>query len=274
MPPSPSGAWQSSFSFGGDFKSYQLTSNKTNIFAIPTTFEIIDGTIITNLGFTNVSPTPQPTGLTAKSLDYVPLTLRYDGSFRDPLGVTSFGLGLSLNAWYSGSLSNLHNASGSTNMNGNWIIITPSIARDFTFHTNWTLSLRADGQVASEPLISNEQFGAGGINTVRGYREGEVFGDDGWHVSIEQKTPAYIIGPMGQQRLAVRGTIFMDYAEAYLLDPQGQKSRIPLWGIGAGAVISLGTYWEARVIFSEPLLTAGSTEAYHPRFNFAVTGQF
>jgi len=155
------------------------------------------------------------------------------------------------------------------------VIVTPSITRDFIFHTNWTLSLRLDGQIASEPLISNEQFGAGGVNSVRGYREGEVFGDDGWRASIEQKTPAYIVGPLGRrQKLAVRGSIFMDYAEAYLLDPQGRNNRTPLWGVGAGAVVSLGIYWEARLIFSEPLLGAGSTGAYHPRFNFAVTGQF
>jgi hypothetical protein len=276
LPLMPAGAWQSAFSLGADFKSYQLTSHKTNIiFQPPVVITNAGGVVITNAGFTIPTPTPLPAGLTAKSLDYLPLSLRYDGSLRDAFGITSMGLGLSLNGWYSGSLSNLHNTSGSTNMHGNWIIVTPSISRDFIFHANWTLSLRIDGQIASEPLISNEQFGAGGVNSVRGYREGEVFGDDGWHASLEQKTPAYIVGPLGaHERLAVRGSIFMDYAEAYLLDPQGQKNRIPLWGIGAGAVISLGTYWEARLIFSEPLLTAGSTEAYHPRFNFAVTGQF
>jgi hemolysin activation/secretion protein len=276
LPMPSAGAWQSAFSFGADFKSYQLTSHKTNIiFQPPVVITNAGGTIITNAGFTIPTPTPLPDGLTAKSLDYLPLSLRYDGSLHDALGITSFGLGLSLNAWYSGSLSNLHNTSGSTNMHGSWIILTPSISRDFVLYTNWTLSLRVDGQIASEPLISNEQFGAGGVNSVRGYREGEVFGDDGWHVSIEEKTPAYIIGPLGaRQRLAVRGSIFMDYAEAYLLDPQGQKSRIPLWGVGAGVVISLGNYWDARLIFSEPLLSAGSTKAYQPRFNFAVTGQF
>jgi len=98
-------------------------------------------------------------------------------------------------------------------MHGNWIIVTPSLSRDFIFHTTGHCRFTL-GQVASEPLISNEQFGAGGVNSVRGYREGEVFGDDGWRASIEQKTPAYIIGPLGgHQRLAVRGSIFMDYAK-------------------------------------------------------------
>jgi len=275
LPMPQEGNWQSGFSFGGDFKSYGLVSHKTNIFMVPPFYQTNDdGSVNFVAGHTNSTPIPT-NGFIAKSLDYVPLSLRYDGGIRDALGITSFGLGLSLNAWYSGSLSNLHNASGSTNMHGNWIIVNPSLSRDFIFHTNWTLSLRLDGQVASEPLISNEQFGAGGVNSVRGYREGEVFGDDGWRAGIEQKTPAYVIGPLGgRQRLAVRGSVFMDYAEAYLLDPQGRNTRTPLWGVGAGAVVSLGVYWEARLLFSVPLLTAGSTDSYQPRFNFAITGQF
>src|SRR5262249_5901285 len=146
--------------------------------------------------------------------------------------------------------------------------------RDFVFHTNWALSLRLDGQVASEPLISNEQFGAGGVNSVRGYHEGEVFGDNGWHMSLEQKTPGHLIGFVHRMPLTVRGSVFMDYAETYLIDPRGRETRTPLWGVGAGFVASVGTFWEARLLFSVPLLETSSTSANQPRFNFALTGQF
>src|SRR5262249_7456373 len=135
------------------------------------------------------------------------------------------------NAWHSGSKYDVWRISGSTNSSGHWFVFTPSLTRDFIFHTNWTLSLRVDGQVASEPLISNEQFGAGGVNSVRGYHEGEVFGDNGWHVSLEQKTPAHVIGFVHRLPLAVRGSLFMDYAETFLIDPLGRDARTPLWGV-------------------------------------------
>ena len=270
--------FRSTLSGGVDYKSYDLTSHKTNIFTL--TSVVIDNTSnpghpITNINVSvDYSPVPS-NGVTSAHLDYLPLALRYDGSVRDPLGMTSFGVGLSLNAWYSGQLTNLHKISSSTHGSGGWFIITPSLARDFNFFTNWTLSLRADGQWASEPLISNEQFGVGGVASVRGYREGDVFGDTGWHVGFEQKTPGHVIGmTSGRQPITVRGSFYMDYAEAYLLDPNGRKDRIPLWGTGFGLVAAVGFHWEARLLFSWPLESTPSTEAGQPRFNFSLTAQF
>ena len=49
--------------------------------------------------------------------------------------------------------------------------------------------LRANGQMATGALISNEQFSLGGLNSVRGYFEGDVFGDAGWTTSAELRTP-------------------------------------------------------------------------------------
>src|SRR5208282_8782 len=107
----------------------------------------------------------------------------------------------------------------------------------FPIHTNWMTLLRANGQIASEPLISNEQFGAGGVNSVRGYHEGEVFGDDGWRVSLEQQTPPHVVGiAYGNTPLTIRGSVYMDYADTYLLDPQGRPGSTALWGTGFGIV--------------------------------------
>jgi hemolysin activation/secretion protein len=274
LPMPASGNFQSAFSAGPDYKTYGLTSYKTNVLIGISIRTNNDGSIHTQ-AFTNAAPVPPPLGLTAKAVDYLPLSIHYDGVVRDSRGLTGFGLGVSFNSWYTGSQSNFDRIALSPKATGHWVAVTPSLFRDFVFHTNWTLSMRLDGQIASEPLISNEQFGAGGVNSVRGYHEGEVFGDDGWRASIEQKTPAAVIGMLGRNHpLSVRGSVFMDYAETYLLDPLGRPARTPLWGLGAGAVASIGTTWEARLLFAVPLETAGSTEHYHPRFNFALSGQF
>jgi len=66
----------------------------------------------------------------------------------------------------------------------------------------------------------------------------------------------------------------MDYAEAYLLDPNGRTGRVPLWGTGFGAVAAIGFHWEARLLFSWPLESTVSTQAGQPRFNFSLTAQF
>jgi hypothetical protein len=66
----------------------------------------------------------------------------------------------------------------------------------------------------------------------------------------------------------------MDYADTYLLDPQGRPNGVALWGTGFGFVTSLGSHWESRFLFSVPLLSTTTTEAYQPFFNFSLTAQF
>ncbi len=263
--------FHSTLSGGPDFKTYSLTSSKTNNFSFTEITVNANGSLNPPIVSTVASPVPT----TYAPLDYLPVSLHYDGSLADSRGTTFFGLGLAVNTWYSGSLSDLRRATGSAESSGNWVVLTPTLSRDFMVYTNWMLTLRADGQWANEPLISVERFGAGGVNSVRGYQEGEVFGDTGWHVSLEQKTPPHVIGlAYSRTPLTVRGAIYMDYAETYLLDPNGGPGRVPLWGTGFGGVFTLGSHWEARLLFSVPLLSAGTTEAYQPRFNFALVGQF
>jgi hemolysin activation/secretion protein len=281
LPLSTSAQFQSGFSTGFDYKEYQQSNYKTNIFTL--TSEILDtisnpGHVITNI---NVSTIRSPVPATIQSLDYLPLALRYDASLRDPWGVTVFGLGLSADAWYSGSRSNLDMITASSESSGHWIILSPTISRDFLIRTNWVLSLHGEGQWASEPLISNEQYGLGGVNSVRGYQEGAVLGDTGWWIGVEQKTPPQVIGSVYRNhRLSVRGAVFMEYGEVYLLDTRGRKasttqaSTTALWGTGFGGVFSLGATWEARLLFSWPLLTAGTSQADQPRFDFSLSAQF
>lgn len=270
LPTRSVGTFRSSFSGGLDMKEYGLTSYKTNnfFFAITT---------VDPQGRTNTvnSTVPSKVPTTDKRATYLPLALRWDGSVRDAFGSTSFGLGTSINLWYSGSRSNLESISGSPLTTGKWVAFSANFLRDQIIYTNWVLTIRGDGQWSNEPLISNEEYGLGGVNTIRGYREGQVFGDCGWHVTLEQKTPPYVVGLAADRTpLTVRGSIYTDYGQALLLDPNGRKGLTPLWGAGFGAVTSLGTHWEARLLCSWPLLSAGAVEAYQPRFDFSVTAQF
>jgi hemolysin activation/secretion protein len=261
----------STWSASVNYKSYQLTSNKTNDFRFSEITVNSDGSVNPPIISTVSSPVP----LTVRSLDYLPVSLRYDGSVADAHGSTSFGLGLTFNAWFSGSATNLHNVTGSTNSSGHWITLNPSLSRDINFPKNWTLSLHGEAQWASEPLVSTEQFGSGGVNSVRGYHEGEVFGDRGWRLDCELKTPPHVAGiAYGKQALTFRGSIFTDYSDVYLLDPQGRQAEMPLWSAGLGWVTSIGSHWETRFLFAVPFERTPTTEPMRPRFNFSLIGQF
>jgi len=235
--------FHSDLASGFDYKSYQINSYKTNTFIIDQQVYNIY-TLKTN---TIVSTVPSPAPATVHPLDYLPLSVRYNASLQDARGVSIFDLGLSYNFWHSGSRSNLQSITSSTQSSGHWVVLTPSFTRRLELFTNWVTLFRADGQWASEPLISNEQFGAGGVNSVRGYQEGQVFGDTGWHVSLEQQTPPHIAGFVRNVPLTIRGSIYTDYADTYLLDPPaGEAGSTALWGAGVGGVATLGSHWEAR----------------------------
>jgi len=265
--------WRSALSGGFDYKNYSLTSNKTNLFSFTEITVNPDGTPNPPIVSTVSSPVPT----TSRSVEYLPLTVRWDGTRPDKYGSTTLGLSYSPNFFgsvLSGS-SRFHNVSGSVKADGYYHILNPILTRDQVLYKEWRLGLRLDGQWANQPLISNEQFGIGGLNGVRGYREGEVFGDTGWRVTSEIKTPPHVVGIVyGKTPLVVRGSIFMDYAEAYLIDTLGRQGRIPLWGTGFGGVATIGSHWEARMLFGWPLESTSTTEAGQPRFDFGLSFQF
>jgi hemolysin activation/secretion protein len=265
---------------GLDFKTYQVGNYKTNIFTFIQQQLDAQGNPLPPLISTVDSPVPA----TTQQIQYLPLSLHSDVSERDFAGTTSFGLGLSFNPWFTsqtygknniyGSQS-LQGITGSQDSTGYWVVLSPSFTRTFMFYTNWVTTFRADGQWASQPLISNEQFGIGGVNSVRGYHEGEEFGDTGWRFTLEQSTPSHRVGTVfGNTPLTLRGTVYMDVASIYLLDPLGRPASTELWGTGFGVTAAVGSHWEARFLFSVPLIGTSTTPPDQPYFNFGLTAQF
>ncbi len=277
LPLSEMAGIRSTISGGVDYKQYDLKSLKTNNFFF-SIFTVSDnGKPNPPITSTVASPVPE----THKFVEYLPVTLRWDANRRDGLGSFDFGLGYTHN-FSPGALSrssDFENIAGSTNANGFYHIVTASLTRDQIIYRDndreWRLAVRADGQWTDQPLISNEQYGVGGINGVRGYREGEIFGDTGWRITSELKTPQHLVGLVGGSRpLTVRASLFMDYADTYLLDPQGRSGSTPLWGTGLGFAGSIGSAWEGRLMFAVPLISTPTSEAGQLRISFALSGQF
>jgi hemolysin activation/secretion protein len=264
--------FRNSFQLGMDYKTYKEANYETNDFIFTEYLTDVNGN-----SFTRVTTTPSPVPATVRSIAYLPLTLHWDASREDRSGTTGLGLNYSPNVWYSGARQNVENIAGSAQCGGYWQIITGNVSREQSLPGDWKLALRADGQWASEPLISNEQFGGGGVAGVRGYHEGEVYGDDGWRVTSELKLPPYRVGYAGvgtDTPLIVRASLFVDYAKTYLLDPQGRDENNPLWGVGIAGAASLGPHFNGMLSFGWPLQNTPTTEACHVRIAFSLTAQF
>ncbi|MRD72983.1 ShlB/FhaC/HecB family hemolysin secretion/activation protein [Rhodocyclus tenuis] len=95
----------------------------------------------------------------------------------------------------------------------------------------WEWSARADFQASAQPLVSGEQILAGGMDSVRGYYEGEAAGDRGWRLRSELKTPS--LADIGNTRLRAAG--FLEGAKLSLNDPlPGQTAEFSLASAGIG----------------------------------------
>jgi hemolysin activation/secretion protein len=128
--------------------------------------------------------------------------------------------------------------------------------------------LRAGGQYAVEPVISNEQFALGGASTVRGYLEAAELGDVGFTSSLEfGLQPRRFAGG----RLMAETYLFLDAGIAGAIAPlPGEERRTDL--SSAGLVLNLGVddHYAASVSWAYPLVPAGRTDAGDSRFLFMM----
>jgi hemolysin activation/secretion protein len=120
-----------------------------------------------------------------------------------------------------------------------YFILHPSLQRQQILPWSWSLVGKIDGQLASGPLISNEQYGAGGVDSVRGYTESERLGDDGMRGSVELRTPQLL---NGRARITQSyWYLFADGARVKIIDPlPGQRTGYDLGSEGLGFRFKIG----------------------------------
>jgi len=68
------------------------------------------------------------------------------------------------------------------------------------------------GQETSDLLIPGEQFGIGGMNSIRGYEERDVLGDKGYQANLELWMPDF-------SSYKIRPLVFVDFGHTETLDP-------------------------------------------------------
>jgi hemolysin activation/secretion protein/AraC-like DNA-binding protein len=275
---------ESAISYGLDYKNYEAYSCQER--------RTWGSLWYTNYDDGIYGPHPLPANTfsstnTTKSVHYVPVTIGWDGARRDASGTTSFYLSSSANlAFLSSGASQFQTVRQSYLADGKYVTVSGGVTRDQRLSGEWTAQIRANGQWANQPLISNEQFGLGGEGGPRGYRDGQEYGDTGWKLSLEPRSPLIDIGMVdGTLPMRMRFLAFTDYGERYLLatqltDPLGNrlgdggKSRVPMWGAGIGVAGTIGDTYVFRTTLGYPLLDAGSVTAGTMRISFMVSAQF
>lgn len=132
-------------------------------------------------------------------------------------------------------------------------------------------SVRADGQFAVEPLITNENYSIAGADGVRGYLEAESLSDSGLKGSVQLQSP-----PFTWQKTTLGDVfVFYDAGRAMVIDPlQGEPGETTLRSWGAGMHLLPGKWINGSLTWADPLASGPITRHGDSRVLFVVRGMF
>lgn len=258
-----------SVSWGLEARRLGLESFNTNNFTFTATYTNSQGTQTLR----SDSASPQP----ARRQEFmgVPLTAGLDFSQTDKSGSSSAGLALTYNL--AGSGADYDAIAYSPVGGAHFGKAALSLIREQRLPGGYSALLRSGGQIATGPLLFNEQFAVGGMNTVRGYFEGDSVADAGWNLSGEIRTPQWAVRvPVADTQAPawLRGLVFMDFGQVYPMVREALVNRRDLWSAGVGVSASLNNTLDLKVTVGWPLIDSVNSQRGEPRANLSVGGQF
>lgn len=140
---------------------------------------------------------------------------------------------------------------------------------------------RVSAQFSDDPLLSSEQFSAGGMDTVRGFLETEALGDSGVLASIELRLPSlpdlFASSKWASWLTEIQPYGFADVASVEVNGPfpDGDTPRsFKLASNGAGLNLRLREYASAQLVWSQTDNDGPRTPSGENRFLFRLTGSF
>ena len=119
-----------------------------------------------------------------------------------------------------------------------------------------SLLVRSDFQLATDSLVSLENFGLGGQATVRGYRQDALLSDSGFLASAELRIPIVRV-PKVEGSLQI--TPFIDLGTAWNVDREDPETST-LVGTGFGLLWQQGDNLTARIDWGIPLTDIDSRD--------------
>lgn len=211
-------------------------------------------------------------------ISYSPFQVGYSGNIARQSGaLTQFNTELNFN--FAGMGSNYQEFEarrpGAT---PNYIYLAGEARHQQPVGQDVVVELRGSGQVANSPLVNNEQLGAGGMLTVRGYHEVERLGDNGVIGAIEVWSPD--LGELGLEGLEqlndLRFLAFTDAAQLWLNGPvsEGTANRYSLWSTGAGFRMRAFRNLNGEFFWEYPFIGTDFVRPGQQRIDFRVAYDF
>lgn len=216
-------------------------------------------------------------------ISYLPFLVEYGGNYFEKTWKANLNLGL--NFGVRGLVNDSNKVDSQGNITGefetkrafakpNYVYLTADagFSRDLPY--DMELIGRFSGQVADSPLISNEQFSMGGMQSVRGYFETQALVDDGFTASLELQSPR--LAPLSIESIdKLQAMLFVDggYGRIQKNIP-GNASSFQLASTGLGVRFQVLKYLDGVLDLGIPLLDLDTIKAGHPKLHFSIAAEF
>lgn len=129
------------------------------------------------------------------------------------------------------------------------------------FRNEWQMRVGFNGQYTGDSLVSGEQYGIGGPDSVRGYQLREVAGDRGYSSQIELYTPDLSRKVGLTDSYKARLLAFYDWgAVQYNNEPPGTVRRDSIASVGVGLRMTYGKMVSLRFDLAQILQETASRD--------------
>lgn len=210
------------------------------------------------------------------NVDVDQLVLGYQAAYQDDYGSTDFS-GTAF--WSPGGISAYDDDNDYMQQRegarDNYVYGQVTLDRVTRLPYDFTWTVKGEIQEADANLVPSEQLGLGGYDTVRGYQQREVNGDNGYLISTEVATPPVSIGdfigvPKLHDQLQFLG--FVDYGGTSLhhVMPADTNPNTNLLGVGPGLRYVINPYLTLRFDYGFQLITTDFGTGQHSRGDVGV----
>lgn len=212
---------------------------------------------------------------THKPVSYLPLSFSYSSSLPDEWGgMTQFNWGVNMSFRGVGSQESQFEFVRYKGR-ADYVYETASIQRTQKLPWEMNLFVKVDGQTTDQPLIDNEQYIAGGMDSVRGYKESEASGDEAVHTTIEVSFQNPFEKSGIGKWFQMTPFLFYDLAELTIQDPLPETARtIILEGAGAGIRGTMAKNLEYELDWAKPMHATDRTKTKDQRTYFKLKAVF
>ncbi|MCX7103550.1 MAG: BamA/TamA family outer membrane protein [Methylobacter sp.] len=207
------------------------------------------------------------------SISYASFMTGYDGSWRKEASTTSLNLAAHF------SIRGLGNdeqefISKRSDASPNFLYLTTDLKHQQILPMDFRVLGRAGGQASMSALISNEQFSAGGPQSVRGYHQTELLGDHGVNLSFELHTPK--LGPSDWEKVQnLRLLTFVDWANLWTFNPIAPTpGSTNLASAGMGVRLQMLKHIIGEFDWAYPLVKQGTVDVGAQRVDFRMLYEF